>query len=380
LPRKKKNIIISFLSFFLPITALITFGIAAFHWYSSNHSKSSQANTTVREMSVKPEEFSGSLSEMLISTLSEFSVTRKDIKRVKSKLSVGGIKYDFTVNIPLKTSLTLLNYKINSAAKKNGGAVISASESADSQSLTLILGSRSIPTDMVIFKKNPGFEPTRVKAAIILDGVGMLPVEYLRSLFTRGQLMTLSIHPFQKYTEQYVDFAVENNIPYLLSMPFESKKRNKTLKETSILITDSEQTVRDKLLKSFKSVRGAQGLYNNLGSRAVEDNLVMESVMNFLKSGNYFYIDSKTTPESAGIKESKRIGVKSAEITGDIEYEGNRKDCENQLETLSNEALQKGLVIIVCHFHPTIISVLEKTLPLFDQKGIRLVGIKDAVK
>ena len=146
------------------------------------------------------------------------------------------------------------------------------------------------------------------------------------------------------------------------------------------MTTDSEAEIRDKLTRAFKNVKGAQGANNHLGSKAVEDVQVMESVMNFLKSNDYFFVDTNASPESAGFKVSQRIGVKSAMITGYIDSEGNRNDIENRIETFSNEAIEKGVVIIIGHDRPITISVLEKTLPMFAQKGIRLVRVADIVK
>ncbi|MFA6472131.1 MAG: divergent polysaccharide deacetylase family protein [Candidatus Latescibacterota bacterium] len=379
---RKKNDSITFLvlSVVLAFAAFSTAGIAVYLWYVSNHQKALQNITQLYTVQSDPKGFSEELSTAIRPILSEFGVSKKDIKYAASKLAVNGINYSYSVNIPSKTSLTLLNYKVNILARKIGGKVMSGSESSDSQSLTLILGTRATPTDMIVFKKNLSPVTKQIKAAIIIEDVGLQPVENLIRICNSSQKITLSILPFQRYTEQAVKFASENNIPYILDMPFESKSLKERPQAGSILTIDSETEIVEKLTRAFKNVKGAQGANNHLGSKAVEDIPVMESVMNFLKSNNYFFVDTKASPESAGFKVSQRIGVKSVMTPGYIDNEGNRTAIENRIEMFSNQAIEKGSIIIIGHDRPITISVLKKYLPIFEQKGIRLVRVADIVK
>lgn len=380
LPRKKKSRIVPILSVLLPLAALTAAGVALFQWHTASRVKSAQNSRTVEAVQASPDMFTQELSAMLISTLSEYGVSKKDIKRTESRSAASGLRYSYTVSIPSTISLTFLNLKVSSAARKIGGKVFSGTESADGQSLSLILGTRATPTDIVIFRKNPTLEARQVKAAIIIDDVGIRPIENIRRLCNQGQTVTLSILPFQQYTAQAVAFAARNDIPYILHMPMEQKSYSEIPGKSSILITDSEAAVSEKLARAFKSVRGAQGLNNHLGSKATEDVQVMEAVMNFLKSNEYFFIDSKTSLESTGIMVSQRVGVKSAEMTGYIDSEGNWDDIENRLLALANKAFENGPVIIFGHDRQTTISVLEKTIPKLVQKGMRFVKAADMVK
>jgi uncharacterized protein len=378
LPRKKKSLIIPILSVLLPLAALTMAGVALFQWHTSSRIKSAQNPGSVVDRD--PDMFSKDLATALVSSLSDYGISQKDIRRTESRSGASGLRRSYTITIPSTTSLTFLNLKVNAAARKIGGKVFSGTENADGQLLTLTLGSRTTPTDIVIFRKNPTFEVRQAKAAIIIDDVGIRSIENIKRLCNKGRIITLSILPFQPYTAQAVAFAALNEIPYILHMPMEPKSKSEIPGKGSILITDTEAVVTEKLSRAFKSVRGAQGLNNHMGSKATEDLQVMETVMNFLKSNDYFFIDSKTSPVSIGIVMSQRVGVKSAAMTGYIDSEGNRGDIENRLVALANEAFVHGPVIIIGHDRPTTISVLEKNIPKLAQKGIRFVPASDIVK
>jgi uncharacterized protein len=378
LPRKKKSLLIPILSVLLPLAALTMAGVALFQWHTSSRVKSAQNPRSIVDSD--PDMFSKELSTALVSSLSDYGISQKDIRRTESRSGASGLRRSYTVTIPSTTSLTFLNLKVSAAARKIGGKVFSGTESADGQLLTLTLGSKTTPTDIVIFRKNPTFEVRQAKAAIIIDDVGIRSIENIRRLCNQGRTITLSILPFQPYTAQAVAFATNNEIPYILHMPMEPKSKSEIPGKGSILTTDTEAVVTEKLSRAFKSVRGAQGLNNHMGSKATEDMQVMETVMNYLKSNDYFFIDSKTSPVSTGVVVSQRVGVKSAAMTGYIDAEGNRGDIENRLVALASEAFDHGPVIIIGHDRPTTINVLEKNIPKLAQKGIRFVPASEIVK
>jgi len=254
-----------------------------------------------------------------------------------------------------------------------GGSVFHGIEGADGKILTLTLGASRQPTDVIILRKIPGIEIKQAKMAIIIDDVGFRSPESARRFCNLGQVVTLSILPFQPYTEQDVELARDTGTPYILHMPMEPTSLEAKPGEGVINVNDEKSVIIQKLRKAFRSVNGAPGLNNHMGSKVTENVRAMEFIMSFLAENNLFFVDSRTSLNTVGYSTSTRMGVKSAIIDSYLDVEDNELFIEGRLEKLADEAFVKGQVIAIGHDRPHTLSVLEKKLPELEKRGITFV-------
>jgi hypothetical protein len=150
--------------------------------------------------------------------------------------------------------------------------------------------------------------------------------------------------------------------------------------EGAILVSDTKDAIFGKLRNAFRSVRGAEGINNHMGSKATENVRTMEAVMEFLSSNNYFFIDSKTSLNSAAYSVSQKSGVKSAVIDGYLDVADDRAAIEKKLDILAEKAITNGTVIVIGHDRPNTLAVLERKMPELEKKGIAFVKVEDLIR
>jgi polysaccharide deacetylase 2 family uncharacterized protein YibQ len=216
--------------------------------------------------------------------------------------------------------------------------------------------------------------------AVIVDDFGTRDIGSVRRLSTLGQTVTISVFPFQPHTAEVVEFAADSGMPYLLHMPMEPRSKTENPGEGAILVSDSDEVIRRKLSAAFDNVKGAAGMNNHMGSRATEDVRVMETVMHYLRDSGRFFIDSRTSNQSAAFAVSQRVRVKCAVMAGYLDVVEERNAIRKRLYELTDSAFGQGPIIIIGHNRPMTIEVLEQELPRLAERGVRFVGVEEVVK
>ena len=365
---KQKKKLLLYLNIILPLIAVLMLGVSSFLWYKALKPPKITP-PVIKQSKVAPKAFSAGLQGNLIDTLTELGIDEKSIKREDADKTQNGVYQVYTIITPENASLTLINQKITAMAKNMGGSIFSGIEGSDGETLTVTLGAGKTPTDIVIFKKKSGVEPSRAKMAIIVDDVGIHNIKSTRRLCDLDQTVTLSILPFQPNTSRAVDLATDTKTPYMLHMPMEPKSPKTNPGEGAILTSDNEDLIMKKLNDAFKNVKGAQGLNNHMGSKVTENIRVVEVIMDYLSSNKYFFVDSKTSLNTVGYQTSYKTGVKSAIIDGYLDVSDDMDAIGKKLDHMADIAFEKGIAITICHDRPNTIEVLEKKLPELEKKG-----------
>ena len=373
-----KNTVVKILYILLPLTAFTALGVSSYLWYRALKPEAPDIPRVI-PLRVSTQAFSLRLKANLLETLSEYGIDNDDLKVRKADQTYGGLNNIYTIGIPENNSLTLLNYEITAMASEMGGRIFQGIEDSKGRTLTLKVGAGKTPTDLIILRKIKGIKAATAKMAIIVDDLGIKRLDLARRLCNLDQVVTLSILPFQHRTAGVVELARETGTPYMLHMPMEPKSVRANPGEGAIYISDVESNINEKLDRAFKSVNGAMGFNNHMGSKATEDVRTMEIVMKYLKDNDYFFVDSQTSRNSRGYYLSQKKGVKSTKLYSFLDVKDDKDFIINRLNELAEAAIENGPVVTICHERQTTVEVLEEKLPELEERGIKFVKITDII-
>jgi len=362
----------------LPLTACIALGVSLYLCYTALRFEVPNIPEFI-PLHVSAQAFSLGLKSNLLETLSDCGIENDDVKIQKADQSYGGLNYIYSIGIPETNSLTLMNYRITAMTREMGGRIFQGIEGSKGSTLTLKVGTGRTPTDLIILRKIKGIKAKTAKMAIIVDDLGIKDLNLARRLCNLDQIVTLSILPFQNRTDEVVALAIDTETPYMLHMPMEPKSAGANPGEGAVYVRDVESDIYDKLDAAFKSVRGARGINNHMGSKATEDVRTMEIVMTYLKDNDYFFVDSQTSRNSRGYYLSQKKGVKCEKLYSFLDVKDDKDFIMKRLDELAEAAIEHGLVVTICHDRRTTVEVLEEKLPELEEKGIKFVQISDIV-
>ena len=147
-----------------------------------------------------------------------------------------------------------------------------------------------------------------------------------------------------------------------------------------VLRSQSEEEIVRTLEQDLATVPGATGINNHMGSAATSDPRVMRVVAAVLARRRLFFVDSRTTGSTVARDAAEAARVPSASRRVFLDDTATAESVERSFEQLVLRAREEGSAIAIGHPHPATLAVLERELPRLEEKGVRLVRIRDLVE
>jgi len=217
------------------------------------------------------------------------------------------------------------------------------------------------------------------RLAIIIDDMGGSLSE-ASSLAAIKVPLTFAIIPSLRVDKDVAAYAVSNKIETMIHIPMQSKGwPERRLEANGLLVSMDADELQERVSGFVRQFPGAVGVNNHMGSEFTEQEEKMATVLQILKKNNLFFIDSVTSPGSAGLKVARRLGVRSARRNVFLDNEQKRSYILGQLDQAVRLARKNGSAIAICHPHPETIATLAAALPGLAGKGISLVTASQLV-
>ena len=216
--------------------------------------------------------------------------------------------------------------------------------------------------------------------AIIIDDMGS-SLQEARSLADIGVDLTFSIIPGLRSYREVTAFAAARGIETMIHIPMQSKGwPERRLESNGLLVSMTDTEISARLDEIIRSVPGAVGANNHMGSEFTEHEDKMRLVLAVLKGRGLFFIDSVTSSASAGTRLAQEAGVKSGRRNVFLDNEQNDAYIRGQLRQAVQLAKKSGRAIAICHPHPATIQTLTAVLPELQKQGITIVPASRLVR
>ncbi len=216
--------------------------------------------------------------------------------------------------------------------------------------------------------------------AIIVDDMGS-SLQEVNELMAIKLPLTFSVIPGLAKGREVARSAHDGGYQVMIHIPMEPQGYpTQRMEQNGLLLAQSDAEIQRRLNGYMQAVPYAAGANNHMGSRFTEDRVKMATVLGFLKGKGFYFIDSKTAPDSVGYSLAREMGLETASRNVFLDNEQNAEYIRGQLEQLAGLARRKGVAIGICHPHKTTIAALTTLMPEFKKSGITFVYVKDLVR
>jgi polysaccharide deacetylase 2 family uncharacterized protein YibQ len=213
--------------------------------------------------------------------------------------------------------------------------------------------------------------PPRV--AIIIDDLGYNDTNYRPFLELRYPL-TFAVLPSLPYSRKIAREAQEWGHEVLLHLPLEPHEYPRQNPGKGMIRCGmTAEEIRLAFREDLRSIPGAVGVSNHMGSRAMEDPETMKVLMEELKRRRLYFVDSLTTNRSMASPLAQEAGVPLGKRSVFLDNYRDPAYIERQLRILTELARKQGGAIGVGHPYAVTASVLREHLPQLARSGIELV-------
>ena len=223
----------------------------------------------------------------------------------------------------------------------------------------------------------PADKPGSPRLTIVIDDLGG-SLDQAKDILELGLPITFSILPNLTHTKDVDALAAKAGMEIILHQPMQANGTAAAARDTlrpGMTVPETAAILSEHL----SQLPHAIGVSNHEGSKATEDPVLMAAVMAELKAKNLFFLDSLTTPKSAGLKEAAKAGVPALVRTVFLDNERGQQAALLMLAQAEHEARTKGRAVAIGHPHPETIAALAAWSVRRD-KGIQVVTLTRQLK
>ena len=217
---------------------------------------------------------------------------------------------------------------------------------------------------------------SRPAISIIIDDIGYRHSGDQRALDLPGPV-AYAIMPHAPFARIMSDLAAKNGKEVLVHLPMEADeaRQNEFLGPGALMSGMGRDEFLRTLDLNLRSVPGAIGVNNHMGSLLTRRPAQMEWLMDSLRVHNKFYVDSMTSNQSIASAVALLKDVPNLRRDVFLDNEHDAGDIQTQFDELINVARRRGRALAIGHPHPETIAVLENRLRELDAYGVTLVSL-----
>lgn len=236
-------------------------------------------------------------------------------------------------------------------------------------------------THRVLFRETPKIRepaiqgPRQPQIALIVDDLGNM-YNPIRSLFKMKAPFTVSIFPHCPFSKKIAQEAHSRGLEIMLHLPMEPRGYpGKNPGIGALLVSMNNPQMEHVLTGDIDDVPHVKGVNNHMGSRFTEDRERMEKVIRALKARKLYFVDSLTTPRSAGYDLAKSMGMCSHKRDVFLDVFQEEEFIRSQFEKLLRLARFRGNAVGICHPYSGTIRILPKLFEEAETRGYQWVTV-----
>jgi len=219
------------------------------------------------------------------------------------------------------------------------------------------------------------------RVAIIIDDMGRSK-RRARELINLDAPLTLSFFPLSNSSRKLAQEAFQKGKEVILHMPMEPHGfPEMDPGKGALLMNMTEEELHRQIRENLEAIPHIKGVNNHMGSRFMEDDRRVATLMRELKGRNLFFLDSRTTSKTVGHRTARKLGIKTGER--DVFLDNNSYDeaeIRRNISELAEIARNEGKAIGIGHPHPSTIRSLREMIPRLKESGIEIVPLSSLME
>ena len=215
-------------------------------------------------------------------------------------------------------------------------------------------------------------KPRRPGVILIIDDLGY-DKESIDRILRIEQPLNLAVLPHLPHSLYAARAAYRGGKDVILHLPMEPKYSSGYTADDAgegvLLLGFSMDQMREQLRRNIMAVPNIVGVNNHMGSKFMENEETVKTIMRELKARNLYFVDSLTTPNSRGYSVARQLGVKVLKRDVFIDQSERGKEyTKGQLDQLVRIAEKNGIAVGIGHPYPQTIDALVEYVPKIEKK------------
>ncbi len=217
------------------------------------------------------------------------------------------------------------------------------------------------------------------RLALVIDDVGPDRVAALRAIRLPAAV-TLAFLPYAHDVTALSHQAFLSGHDVLIHMPMEpNDMAHNNPGPQALTMALSSADIYARVQQSMAVIPDAIGLNNHMGSRFTQSAEALSPVIKALAEHHLFFLDSRTTPSSAGKMLAAQYGIGFVDRQVFLDNDIKANLILKQLKEAQRLACKRGWAVAIGHPHTVTLSVLEQWINAAVGQEVKLVSLHTLV-
>jgi hypothetical protein len=388
---KPKNMARKQRAFVLPswavvcVLVVLACGLAAWVWAPGVPDTAESPGIEEPVWQAGPEDFVAYADSLVLqtkNTLISLGIPVEVIEVSQLPVNIGSyMRWEVRSDVPGDLPLSMCNLALTRLAQRLGGDVLEGRQDQRGRTVSLRLGLGDEGTNLITLKQNKGLSRRTGRLAIVIDDFGYQDRSLIAGFCAILQPITFSIFPQEKETTWTAEQAIKCGHGVMVHLPMEPIDYPARDPGPNAIFTDYAPERIQKLAQdALRSVPGAHGVNNHMGSRATEDARAMTAVMAVVKAHGFYFIDSVTSRLSIAYDLAQKSGIRSARNAMFLDQDEDTDAVVKRLYALARRARVEGTVVGIGHAKQGTLKALQQVLPQLEADGFDFILAEQAVR
>jgi len=274
--------------------------------------------------------------------------------------------------------------RIKEAMRPNGFDVAVSNGDLVTEITVSAFGKQIEQVQMISRPTTPSSRPAeedarRSRVAIIIDDVGY-GGEATEMLLEVNAPLTFSVLPKLPQSSALARRAHEAGFEVMLHLPLVSHATQRVC-PGAVWVNTTREEIGRTLEEDLETVPFAVGLNNHQGSVYTSNELEMHRLLSEIKELGVFFIDSRTTFNTVGLKVAREMGIRSAERDVFLDNEHSADYIDGQMEELVGVAHRDGKAIGIGHCHHVeTAQAVRRLVRRLEDMNLKMVPVSELVE
>ncbi len=183
--------------------------------------------------------------------------------------------------------------------------------------------------------------------------------------------ITFAVLPQLQFSEESAGRISARGQELILHLPMEAES-GKYPGPGTIYVGDTRRQITETLRANLRSVPGAKGINNHMGSKATADRETMSAALDFARREGLFFLDSRTTHNTVALEVAREKRVPAAERHVFLDNVREVEAIRRALLEGVGRARDHGFAILIGHAtSPELAQVLREEASAIEKSGLR---------
>jgi uncharacterized protein len=220
---------------------------------------------------------------------------------------------------------------------------------------------------------SPTLTPPVAKVSIVIDDFGQ-NLEIAKRFLELPIPITLSILPYERYSQEVAALAHHHHRQVLLHLPMEPKGYPKVAPGNgALLLSMSEDVVQRSVGDALEVSPYFSGVNNHMGSHFTENSSLMKAALEEVHRRGLFFIDSYTSPRSVASSIAQQLHLSFRRRDVFLDNNPSEEAVRAQLRQFLRRAKIQGSALAIGHPYESTLRALSHEVELFSKENIAVV-------